>query len=102
MRLILCMLAACGLNEVAGEGIATGPDGGAPTDAGSTSPDGERTPCEEARFHSDLVWIQANVFDVSCTTGCHGKTPPAAGLTLKAGESRAALVNVESTPNPNW
>src|SRR6476646_646172 len=49
-------------------------------DAMRVPPDGippNLTPCEEAVYHSDLAWIQAKVFNESCTTECHGDSPPA-------------------------
>jgi hypothetical protein len=74
-------------------------------DAMPVPPDGippNLTPCEEAVYHSDLAWIQAKVFDVSCTTKCHGDSPPAAQLNLLPGQARAALVNVASTTHSGW
>lgn len=74
-------------------------------DAMPVPPDGipaGLTPCEEAVYHSDLAWIQTAIFDVSCTDKCHGDTPPAAGMSLLAGQSRAALVNVSSTQFAGW
>ena len=49
-------------------GCAT--DGSAPTERGS-SPQ-----CEEAAQHSDLAWLQANVFTPGCAAfgGCHGSS----------------------------
>ena len=70
----------------------TGPDGG----TGGT--------CEEARSHSDLAWIQANIFTASCALGaCHRGTALSAGrLSLEAGTSHAQLVNTASTSATSW
>lgn len=106
------LVAACGtdVNTMPTDQGSTGPDAG--TDGSSHVPDAmpippdgippNLTPCEEAVYHSDLPWIQEQVFDVSCTTMCHGDASPAAQLSLKPGESRAALVNVRSTQFPDW
>jgi hypothetical protein len=106
------VLAACGtdVNTMPTDQDSTNPDAGADgsthvADAMPVPPDGippGLTPCEEAVYHSDLAWIQAQIFSVSCTTECHGKTPPSAGLSLKPGEAHAALVNVRSTQFPDW
>lgn len=60
------------------------------------------TPCEAAVFHSDLAWIQANVFNVSCTTGCHSGNNPAGRMNLSADVARASLVGVTSTYSSSW
>src|SRR5262245_52710490 len=72
-------------------------DGGVFHDAVSPPPDGippGLTPCEEAVYHSDFEFIQRAVFDVTCTTRCHGDTPPASMMSLKSGEAYASLVDV--------
>jgi hypothetical protein len=107
---IAITLVACGtdVNTNPNDQDSTTPDGGVdaiPEDAMTIPPDGiptGLTRCEEAAYHSDLAWIQTNVFDVSCTTNCHGAASPAARLSLLAGESRAALVNVASTQFSSW
>ena len=70
----------------------TGPDGGT---GGS---------CAEAANHSDLAWIQANVFTTSCALGaCHLGTALSAGrLNLQAGQSHGQLVNTASTSATSW
>ena len=107
---IALVLAACGTD------LSTMRDHDSTADAaidGSTNvpdavpipPDGipsNLTPCEAAVYHSDLAWIQAYVFDVSCTTKCHGDTPPAAAMSLRPDEARAAMVNVPSHHEPGW
>ncbi|MDQ3368663.1 MAG: hypothetical protein M3680_24810 [Myxococcota bacterium] len=59
-------------------------------------------PCMEADNHSDLAWIEANVFASSCAfSGCHNGAATAAGrINLKAGMSHAALVDVDSVIEP--
>lgn len=109
---VVVALAACGTDgRTIPDGSAAGADAiepidGAPSgDATEVPPDGippNLTPCEEAVFHADLAWIQAQIFDVSCTTRCHGDSPPAAELSLLPGESRAALVGVASTEFAGW
>lgn len=105
-------LVACGTDVInMPDDQQTAPDAGITTDAGPVAdampvpPDGippGLAPCEEAVYHSDLAWIQEQVFDVSCLTDCHGKASPAAGLSLRAGESRAALVNMPSSQFSGW
>ena len=80
-------------------------DSGPVADAMPIPPDGIPTglsPCDEAVYHSDLAWIQAKVFDVSCTTECHGDSPPAAMMSLRPGDARASLVGVPSTQFAGW
>ena len=60
--------------------------------------------CDEARSHSDLAWIQTNIFTPSCAiSGCH-KTPAVGGghLILDSGVSHAQLVNTASTSASTW
>jgi hypothetical protein len=61
--------------------------------------------CAEATTHSDLTWIQTNVFTPSCvfTTGCHNgsdTTGTAAKIDLRPGQARAHLVNATSHLEP--
>ena len=82
-RLLLLALAACG-------GGAAGPDAG-PPDANPF--------CAAATTHSDLPWIQANIFTPSCSrfSACHqGRATMAGGLSLEDGMSWSNLVNVDS------
>lgn len=110
---IVLALSACGTDVMTNptDQDPTKPDGGTRVDAGMVAdaqpvpPDGippGLTPCEEAVYHSDLAWIQTAIFDVSCTEECHGDSPPSASLSLKPGESRAALVNVASRHTAGW
>jgi len=57
--------------------------------------------CMDATSHSDLAWIETNVFAPSCNfSGCHGSATDLGKLDLRAGFSRAALVNVASKIEP--
>ena len=100
------VLVACGTDvRTASEGSkdSTAPDAGADAaviaDALPIPPDGipaNLTPCEQAAYHSDLAWIQKWIFDVQCTTMCHGSDPPASHLSLRPGQAYGAMVNVAS------
>jgi hypothetical protein len=55
--------------------------------------------CEEAKTHSDLAYIQANIFDRSCSssTACHKvRTSDSANLQLSDGMSYTNLVGVDA------
>jgi len=59
--------------------------------------DGTSESCQQAVDHSDLEWIQANIFTPSCalSAACHqGNASSANGLNLEAGNSRDNLVGV--------
>jgi len=61
--------------------------------------------CAEAVDHSDLAWIQENVFSPSCAdfTPCHkGRALQAQGLNLEANKSRGNLVGVPSQLFPQF
>ena len=60
--------------------------------------------CDEAKTHSDLAWIQSNVFTGSCAIGaCHRGTAATAGhLSLELGLSHSQLVNTASTSATSW
>jgi len=84
---VFALLAACG-----GGGSAT-PDAAPEIDA-APSP-----VCIEARSHSDLAWLQDNVFTPSCANfnACHkGNATSASGLNLEAGNTEANMVNQPS------
>src|SRR5262245_12038583 len=85
----LALVAAC-------SGGGGGDDGGGGADA-APSPK-----CMEAVAHSDLAWIQQNVFSASCTfMACHkGTATDADGLNLEPGMSRDMLVNQDSVQQP--
>lgn len=79
-----------------------GDDAADPVDAGvsDASPS-----CEEATQHSDLEWIQEEIFDKGCAafTACHkGRALSAAELNLEAGVARDNMVGVESTLFPEY
>jgi hypothetical protein len=60
--------------------------------------------CLEASDHSDLTWLQENVFTPSCAafSACHqGGATAAQGLNLEAGNTEANLVNVTSNRFPD-
>lgn len=115
MRLSPCIafvMAACGtdVNTMPNDQGSTQPDAAVDgsthvADAMPIPPDGippNLTPCEEAVYHSDLAWIQDKIFNVSCTTECHGDSPPSAMMSLLPGQARAAMVNVASTTHTGW
>jgi len=73
-------------------------------DASAGSPDAVPIPaiCLEAMDHSDLPWIQDNIFTKTCASSpaCHqGTAPSAAGLNLEDGNSEANLVDRIATSN---
>ncbi len=78
---------------------ATGCSGG-----DSSSADAMPDPlCIEAETHSDLPWLQENVFTRSCAqfSSCHmGNAPSAGGLNLEEGMLEENVVNVESDLAP--
>lgn len=77
--LLVLAVAACG--------------GGGDDDGG----DGISAQCQEATQHSDLEWIQENIFDVSCSLSpsCHqGGASEAQGLNLEPGMSEGNMLNV--------
>ncbi|HEU4730256.1 MAG TPA: hypothetical protein VFT22_20305 [Kofleriaceae bacterium] len=54
--------------------------------------------CQDAVNHSDLAWIEENVFKPSCIfSGCHNGDNNLQGkIDLRGGQSHAHLVNVAS------
>jgi hypothetical protein len=59
--------------------------------------------CIEAETHSDLEWLQENVFTRTCAnfSSCHmGNAPSAGGLNMEDGMTEANVVNVESDLAP--
>ncbi|MEZ4366871.1 MAG: hypothetical protein R2939_11350 [Kofleriaceae bacterium] len=60
--------------------------------------------CIAATQHSDLRWIEDNIFDRSCVfSSCHeGSAQSAGGLNLEPGEAHASLVNQPSGLFPDW
>ena len=70
-----------------------GGDGGDADDGG----DGANAQCQAAEEHSDLEWIQENIFTRSCSLAmaCHQDDANLArGLNLEEGNSEANMVNV--------
>jgi hypothetical protein len=60
--------------------------------------------CLEANDHSDLAWLQDNIFTPSCAafSSCHqGAATAAQGLNLEAGSTETSLVNVTSNRFPD-
>jgi hypothetical protein len=84
--------------------LACGGGGGGKEVIDSPGPDAP-TPadCLEAEQHSDLTWIQANIFAKSCTfSGCHGAPVPQAGLDLSTVDmAEATTVMVPSAMCPS-
>lgn len=89
--------AAVALIAVVGCDTAVDSNGG--VDAG-LSPE-----CVEAQEHSDLAWIQDNIFDRSCANfnACHkGAALSAGGLNLEDGMAEANLKDVASDLFPEF
>lgn len=62
-----------------------------------TCSDGTVPACVEAATHSDLAWIEANVFNKCTFSGCHnGAMTDGGRLDLQPTKSFAALVNKDS------
>lgn len=81
--LLLCLVIACD----------TGVDA-------SLAPDGSQPGCDEAISHSDLAWIQDEVFS-SCAVQCHrGAALSAGGFNFESGKTESALVNANSNIFP--
>jgi hypothetical protein len=60
--------------------------------------------CMAAVGHADLTWIQANVFNTSCTfSTCHVASSPneAGQLDLTSGRSHAELLGIASRLEPS-
>lgn len=73
----------------------------APDAAVVSMPDASGAPltvCQQATQHSDLTWIQDNVFTSTCAVAhCHAEDNQAGGLVLATGMSHDYLVNRAST-----
>ena len=74
-------------------------------DDSSQPPDatGPSASCLEAESHSDLEWIQANIFTRSCAgfSACHkGNATSAARLNLEDGNSEGNMVDVLAKSSP--
>jgi hypothetical protein len=58
-------------------------------------------PCMDAVAHSDLTWIEQNIFATSCNfSGCHSRASDDGKLDLRPGMSHDHLVGVSSTIDP--
>ena len=95
MRLAVAILlaAACGTEPTR----SASPDAATmtATDGGT---DATLSICDQAAQHSDLAWIQTNVFSATCArSNCHVTGNEAGGLVLEAGKSHDYLVNMPST-----
>jgi hypothetical protein len=69
-----------------------------------TMVDGASDICNEAKSHSDLAWIQDNIFTHACAlSGCHKGTALNAGaLTLESGMSHGSLVGQAAETETGW
>lgn len=57
--------------------------------------------CLDAANHSDLAWIEANIFTASCNySGCHSSATDLGKLDLRPGMSHDRLVGVSSLVDP--
>lgn len=104
---LLSVLAACGGDRstpvdeppadasVESDGGALAGDDASLGDADAPEPE-PATLCEQATSHSDLAWLETNVFVPRCAL-CHGGDEPSANLRLEAGTVRANLVGVTSS-----
>lgn len=95
MRLAVAILlaAACGTEPTR----SASPDAATmtATDGGT---DATLSICDQAAQHSDLAWIETNVFSATCArSNCHVTGNEAGGLVLEAGKSHDYLVNMPST-----
>jgi len=112
---VLVLAAACGTEPTrsgpapdASMGTTDG-DGtmntGGGSDGGGGGSDGGTalTICEQAAQHSDLTFIQDNVFTSTCALAhCHDENSQSAGLVLAKGMARDSLVNRASTVQSGW
>lgn len=88
---VLVALAACG-NDNEPPGVDA---------IGAEVPDSATGPCADATAHSDLAWIQDNVFTPSCTkSACHDADEPE--LSLVEGAAYANLVGRASSTQSGW
>lgn len=96
LGIVLLCFAGCG-DDIGGDSSIT-PDAG--PDAAPLSPS-----CIEAAKHSDLAWIQTEIFTPGCASFsvCHqGNAASAGGLPLEDGESEVAMVNIDSVRFTDW
>jgi hypothetical protein len=102
LAVAIVLMSACGTQPMP-PSSQTSPDAGEPA-AGDAGTDGAALSiCEQATQHSDLAWIQSNVFSASCAlSNCHTSTNQAGGLVLEAGMAHDNLVNRPSTQHTDW
>jgi hypothetical protein len=102
----LALVAACGTEPTRSDPNPDAAVQGSSDGSVSTGgPDGGHTPtiCEQAAQHSDLTFIQDNVFTVSCATEhCHASDSQAGGLVLSKGMARDELVNRSAELASGW
>jgi len=82
--------------------LAAGCDTGVDAPGADAAPSPE---CLEAAEHSDLAWIQDNIFSRSCAnfSSCHrGAATSAGGLNLEDEMAEANLINVPSDLFPEF
>jgi hypothetical protein len=88
--LVASLLAGCRISLETAADASSGGDGG--TCAVSTT-----APCVAATTHSDLAWIEQNIFTPSCAfSGCHDSPTDLGKLDLRTGMSHATLVGTMS------
>jgi hypothetical protein len=96
---VAILLVGCriSLSNEAGNEVASDGNGGRACTVSTTSPQ-----CLDATTHSDLAWIEANVFVGGCNfSGCHnGSAGNDSTLNLTPGVSAAHLVNFTSRIDP--
>ena len=73
-------------------------------DTSGSADAGTSVACMEATTHSDLAWIQDNVFSKACAfSGCHKGTAASAGfLNLETGMSHSNLVGQAAETEPTF
>ncbi len=93
--IVASLLAGCRLSLESDEGDI---GSGGKCAISTTSPS-----CLDAVTHSDLAWIQQNIFSASCTfSGCHnGTNNPAGKVDLRPNMSHDHLVNFTSLLEPS-
>ena len=82
-------------NQATGDAPQTVSDGGV---ARSCAVSTTQQDCLDAESHSDLAWIQANIFTKSCIfSGCHnGATGGPSTVDLRSGMAAAHMINFTS------
>lgn len=96
-RMFRAVFALCLFATACGGGGGTAIDA-SPVDAGPLVDAPLSAACLDAETHSDLTWIQANIFSKQCTfSGCHnGASGDAGKMDLRAGHSFTSLVGVKA------